>query len=78
MVPIGCERVQEVVELFSSVVDRHQESVGTEVETHLVRGERADVERVVAAGAHAILVGESLMRSKNIVAKVKELLGHED
>lgn len=40
--------------------------------------ERADVERVAAAGAHAILVGESLMRSKDIGAKVKELLGHKD
>lgn len=36
---------------------------------------RADIERVAAAGASAILVGESLMRSGNIVAKVKELLG---
>jgi indole-3-glycerol phosphate synthase len=40
--------------------------------------ERADVERVAAAGADAILVGESLMRSKDVGAKVKELLGHED
>jgi indole-3-glycerol phosphate synthase len=37
--------------------------------------ERADVERVAAAGADAILVGESLMRSKDIAGKVKELLG---
>ena len=36
---------------------------------------RADVERVRAAGVDAILVGESLMRSNNIVAKTKELLG---
>ncbi len=36
---------------------------------------RADVERVAAAGADAILVGESLMRSDNIAGKVKELLG---
>jgi indole-3-glycerol phosphate synthase len=35
---------------------------------------RADVQRVQAAGAHAILVGESLMRSPNIGEKVKELL----
>jgi indole-3-glycerol phosphate synthase len=40
--------------------------------------ERADVERVAAAGANAILVGESLMRSKDIAGKVKELLGHQD
>jgi indole-3-glycerol phosphate synthase len=36
---------------------------------------RADVERVARAGAKAILVGESLMRSGNIAAKVRELLG---
>jgi len=36
---------------------------------------RADVERVRAAGVDAILVGESLMRSGNIVAKARELLG---
>ena len=36
---------------------------------------RADVERVAKAGASAILVGESLMRSGGIAGKVKELLG---
>ena len=36
---------------------------------------RADVERVAKAGVNAILVGESLMRSGDIGAKVKELLG---
>jgi indole-3-glycerol phosphate synthase len=36
---------------------------------------RADVERVTKAGANAILVGESLMRSGDIAGKVKELLG---
>lgn len=36
---------------------------------------RADVERVARAGVQAILVGESLMRSGDIAAKVKELLG---
>ena len=36
---------------------------------------RADVERLAKAGANAILVGESLMRSGDIGAKVKELLG---
>jgi indole-3-glycerol phosphate synthase len=41
---------------------------------------RADVERVAKAGVDAILVGESLMRSGDIRAKIKELLttnGHE-
>ena len=36
---------------------------------------RADVERVRRAGASAILVGESLMRSGDIAGKVKELMG---
>ena len=36
---------------------------------------RADVARVAAAGVHAILVGESLMRSDNIAGKIRELLG---
>ena len=36
---------------------------------------RADVDRVAAAGVHAILVGESLMRSADIAGKVKELVG---
>ncbi|MBM3859838.1 MAG: indole-3-glycerol phosphate synthase TrpC [Verrucomicrobia bacterium] len=36
---------------------------------------RADVERVARAGAKAILVGESLMRSGDIAGKVKELIG---
>jgi len=35
---------------------------------------RADVERVSKAGANAILVGESLMRSGNIAAKIRELV----
>ena len=36
---------------------------------------RADVERVARAGTNAILVGESLMRSGDIGAKVRELIG---
>jgi indole-3-glycerol phosphate synthase len=36
---------------------------------------RADVERVAAAGVDAILVGETLMRSTDIGAKVKEMFG---
>jgi len=35
----------------------------------------ADVERLAACGAQAMLVGESLMRHPDIPAKVKELLG---
>jgi indole-3-glycerol phosphate synthase len=35
----------------------------------------ADARRVRAAGASAILVGESLMRSGNVAGKVRELLG---
>jgi indole-3-glycerol phosphate synthase len=39
---------------------------------------RADVRRVVAAGAHAILVGESLSRSGDPAAKLRELLGEAE
>jgi indole-3-glycerol phosphate synthase len=35
---------------------------------------RADVERVVAAGAHAVLVGEALVRAADVGAKARELL----
>jgi len=37
--------------------------------------DRADVERLARCGAKAILVGESLIQTGNIQAKVKELLG---
>ena len=37
--------------------------------------QRAEVERVRACGADAILVGESLMKERDIAAKVRELLG---
>jgi indole-3-glycerol phosphate synthase len=33
----------------------------------------ADVARVVAAGAHAVLVGETLLRAGDVAAKVREL-----
>lgn len=36
---------------------------------------RADVEKVVAAGADAILVGETLMRAKDVRATIRELTG---
>ena len=36
---------------------------------------RAQVERAVESGAHAILVGESLMRAKNPAAKLRQLRG---
>jgi indole-3-glycerol phosphate synthase len=37
-------------------------------------GAREDVERVVAVGPHAILVGEGLVRATDVAAKVRELL----
>lgn len=37
---------------------------------------RAEVERLQEAGVDAVLVGEALMREKDIGAKVRELLGH--
>lgn len=39
---------------------------------------RGDVERVVAAGAHAVLVGEALVTATDIPAKVRELALLED
>ncbi len=40
-------------------------------------GCRDDVAELVSAGFHAILVGESLMREKDIGKKLRELLGQE-
>jgi len=39
---------------------------------------RKDVEKLEESGVDAVLVGESLMRSKNIGAKVVELLGNDN
>ena len=36
---------------------------------------RAQVDRAVEAGAHAVLVGEALMRAKNPAAKLRQLRG---
>jgi indole-3-glycerol phosphate synthase len=36
---------------------------------------RADVQRLAAAGIHAVLIGETLMRAEDIGAKVRELMG---
>ncbi|MEO5956342.1 MAG: indole-3-glycerol phosphate synthase TrpC [Nitrospiraceae bacterium] len=36
---------------------------------------RADVERLVEAGIHAMLVGESLIRAEDTAAKIRELMG---
>lgn len=36
---------------------------------------RADVERAARAGAHAVLVGEALMRAEDVTVKVRELAG---
>src|SRR5207247_11285840 len=33
----------------------------------------ADVRRVVAAGAHAVLIGEALVRAADVAAKLREL-----
>jgi indole-3-glycerol phosphate synthase len=38
---------------------------------------RGDIERLMNAGIHAFLVGESLMREKDIGKKLRELLGKE-
>ena len=38
---------------------------------------RGDIERLMDAGIHAVLVGESLMREEDIGKKLRELLGKE-
>jgi len=38
---------------------------------------RRDIERLMEAGIHAFLVGESLMRETDIGRKLRELLGNE-
>jgi indole-3-glycerol phosphate synthase len=38
---------------------------------------RGDIETLMSAGIHAVLVGESLMREQNIGKKLRELLGKE-
>jgi indole-3-glycerol phosphate synthase len=38
---------------------------------------RGDVERLMNAGIHAVLVGESLMREKDVGKKLRELLGKD-
>jgi len=38
---------------------------------------RGDIERLMGAGIHAFLIGESLMREKDIGRKLRELLGKE-
>jgi indole-3-glycerol phosphate synthase len=38
---------------------------------------RADVDRVIEAGADAVLVGEALMRAGNVPAAIQNLIGEE-
>ena len=38
---------------------------------------RGDIERLMAAGIHAFLIGESLMREKEVGKKLRELLGKD-
>jgi len=38
----------------------------------------ADVRRVVAAGAHAVLIGEALVRAADVAAKIRELTLREE
>lgn len=57
--------------LFSSAVSRHSSLLVAESGIHT----RTDVERLSKCGAGAILVGESLVRSGDIQAKARELLG---
>jgi indole-3-glycerol phosphate synthase len=38
---------------------------------------RGDIETLMGAGIHAVLVGESMMREQDIGKKLRELLGKE-
>jgi indole-3-glycerol phosphate synthase len=40
-------------------------------------GSRGDIERLMGGGIHAFLIGESLMREKDVGKKLRELLGKE-
>jgi len=40
-------------------------------------GSRGDIEKLMEAGIHAFLVGESLMREKDVGKKLRELLGKD-
>ena len=40
-------------------------------------GSRGDIERLMGGGIHAFLVGESLMREKDVGKKLRELLGKD-
>jgi len=57
--------------LFPSPATRHPSLLVAESGIHA----RADVERLRKCGAHAILVGESLMRGGDIKSKARELIG---
>ena len=57
--------------LFPSPVTRHPPLLVAESGIH----SRADVERLRQCGAKAILVGESLMKGRDIGTKIRELIG---
>jgi len=61
------------LETTFALLDRVPESVITVSESGIEQ--RQDVERLEAAGADAVLVGEALMREADIGAKVRKLLG---
>jgi indole-3-glycerol phosphate synthase len=58
-------------EQLAALMDLRQTLLVSESGIH----SRADVERLTACGARAVLVGESLMREDDIAAKVRELGG---
>jgi indole-3-glycerol phosphate synthase len=57
--------------LFSSPATRHSPLLVAESGIHT----RADVERLAKCGVQAVLVGEALMKARDIRAKVRELFG---
>jgi len=58
---------------FGSLSSHFGQGITTVAESGILTN--ADVQTVVDAGAHAILVGEALMRQDDIIAATKQLLG---
>jgi indole-3-glycerol phosphate synthase len=58
---------------FGSLASHFGAGITAVAESGILTNE--DVKTVVGAGAHAVLVGEALMRQEDIVAATKQLMG---
>ena len=65
----------ETTERLAKAIAAAQRSGGVTLVAESGIHHRSDVERLARAGAKAVLVGEALMKSGNIRAKVSELMG---